>query len=360
MSDSKPVIEGETFSEGSRLSGGKRKEVPDKTSKHELASSKKKRLPAAEPCDISKYGVFDPKSIINFASIIVYGARRIGKTHLVSWILSVIGKRFKKAYLFSGTADVQPNAWDFIDEDCKFSSFNEVALNRIFDEQDEKITPIRRRWEMNGKKGDVEKMINKEVPHVLLVLDDIVSDPRVQRSGILNKVFTLGRHRRITIIILSQNACASGSVSLHARGNVDYCISSMMNSLADWERLAEYYFGQEGKNEGIELLKAMTEQPYHFAVAELHKQGRRKLSDYCSYISAPAKIGKFKIAQKDVWKDSRYCTTSEDKVKKYNVGYNGVKISKDTLVKLVQSSNKDMCIRNSEVGSIFGISSHMF
>lgn len=358
----KPLFEGSTFKQTDE-----QVDLEDEKPKVTAKNGKRKRVDGAGGVNAEQptfeFEGFVPESIINYASILIYGARRIGKTHLASWILSKISKRFKDAYLFSETIHVQPDAWAFIPKEHRYSNFDELKLLSIFQEQEAKIGEIQRRWKLNGEKGDIQALINKDVPHILLVLDDIVANPRVQKSGILNKVFILGRHLRITIILLSQNACASGSVSLQARGNVDYCFTSQMNSLDDWERIASYYFGLEGKRKGIEALKHITDTDHTFAVAELHKQGRKKLGDYCCKIKAPAKIPKFKIAENNVWKDPKCCTSSATratKLSKLSIGTRDTGVSKMEAENMSREMRQAVAIREGDLRVLYAVNSHMF
>lgn len=247
-----------------------------------------------------EFGQFDVKSIIPYASMLVYGARRIGKTHLMSWIMSQIHKTFNEVYVFSGTTDVQPDAWDFIPKACKIDGFDEERLLEIMDIQSDRIMAVRKKYK--GKSVQhIRKKIDEEVPHVMLIFDDIVHLPQVVRSGLLNATYTKGRHLRMSQVVLSQNANAANSVGRSVRNNVDYVFTSMMPSEKMYEVLAETYFGVEGKRYGMEKLKKITAEPFTFAVAEIHKQGRSQLTDYVTKIKADEDIKSFKAGDKKLW-----------------------------------------------------------
>lgn len=267
----------------------------EKASDGGLPSGESVPTPSSHP-----FKPFDPKSIIPYASMLVYGARRIGKTHLMTYIMSMIYKRFDEVYVFSETIDVQRDSWRFIPKVNRILGFNEAKIKEIMNKQKRDIAKIWNRMKDKPVK-QILAVIEKEVPHTLLIFDDIVSNKRVVRSGILEKTYTLGRHLRISQVILSQNANAANSVGRGVRNNVDYVFTSMMPSEAMYEVLADTYFGIEGKKAGMAALKAITADPFTFAVAEIHKQRRAKLTDYVSTIKADAKLKEFKAGDKKLW-----------------------------------------------------------
>jgi hypothetical protein len=214
---------------------------------------------------------FNIEDIIEDFSMVIYGMRFVGKTVLCHHIIEKLHERFDDAYLLSETVKLQPDAWHFVPEDNVADFFDEALLKKILDTQKEKRDEV-------GK---------DKLPHVLVVLDDVVSDINVVRSEVLNKMFTLGRHYNLSVILLSQNACASGSISLQARNNCGYAITSNMNSLAELKRLADYYFGMEGYQFGMKKIQEITATPYTFAVADLGTQGRKVLNDYVFKVKAP-------------------------------------------------------------------------
>lgn len=255
---------------------------------------------------------FNPKDIIEYATIMVFGARRIGKTHLVTWLLSKIHSRFDRVVLMSQTIEFQPDAWDFIPEDDKISRFDEGFISELITKQRQKIEKARNSIMNNGKgkyrrRGSVVKktaapsgdklrdMISKKVPHVCLILDDIINDPAVRRSALLAKLFVSGRHLRITLIILSQSAARSAVLSGVMRANVDLIFTSEMDSQDDYETVAELFFCRDGKRIGIERIKQLTQAQYCFGVSNLSKRGKKGLGDHTYIICAPAHIPKFTL-----------------------------------------------------------------
>jgi hypothetical protein len=68
-----------------------------------------------------------------------------------------------------------------------------------------------------------------EYRHVMLILDDCVSEKHLRESKIFQKLFTQGRYYKILIIFISQ---AVRFLNTTCRNNLDYFLISQMNSQA--------------------------------------------------------------------------------------------------------------------------------
>lgn len=238
-------------------------------------------------------------------SMCLYGMRRCGKTILTRHILLNLRKKIDVIYLFSKTAKHQKRVWDFIHKDYivhgfDVERFTDIVMTNalLVDEYDD--------WIDSGKKGEPPEKPKR----IMLVFDDVISEHGVRHNKVFKDLFVLGRHRWIGVMILSQNAAASESISLSSRGNLDLCFTSFMNSQDDTDRLANYYFGLEGKRKGRAAIKKITSESHTFAVAMLYKDGRNKLSDYVFKIKAPdpgdsekrfPKLKKFRIGGDEIW-----------------------------------------------------------
>lgn len=269
-----------------------------KRKRHGGAEQKKERK-----SDVVGYN-FRIKDMIPHFTGMIYGARRVGKTHLASYIISKLHKRFKKVYLFSQTTELQPDAWSFIPEDHKFDHFDTVVLEGLYNKQVEEVSKARRSLE--GRKppltGDaLRDAISKKVPSILLILDDIINDTSVRGSGLLGKLFVSGRHLRFSLLFLSQTPARSATISRLMRSNVDYCFCSEFDTEDDLETIAGLFFCKEGKKAGIARIHQLTAEKHSFAVSELHKRGKVSLADHTFSIQAPAAWPAFELEEaKDI------------------------------------------------------------
>lgn len=220
--------------------------------------------------------------LIPYASVLLCGRRRGGKTVAATELAYLNREMYDEAYLLSGTATEQFGAFKFIHPQAKYHGFQEDVLQHIMDTQINRIEIAKQEMmceknELGRKFKNVEEEISKRVPQVLVILDDVVSNSLVQRSKILNEFFTLGRHRRLSVWVLSQNVCASGSLSIQARGNCDFVFCTELDAEKAKKTLTEFYFSSNGHKIGQQLVDSITSVPHTMAVAELHMKDR---SDY--------------------------------------------------------------------------------
>jgi hypothetical protein len=222
----------------------------------------------------------------------------------VSWILSKVHRNYDKVYLLSRTIDVQPNNWDFIPGPNKILGFDPDRITGIITSQEKAIADAREEIQKAAdatghtpRGPELEKQINKLVPHVLLVLDDIIDDPRVYRDSTLSRLFVSGRHLRMSLFFLSQTPARSGSINRTMRSNVDYCMCSEFDTLDDLETIAGLFFAKEGKKAGIARIAALTDEKHRFAVSQVHIRGKKSLADHTCSIMAPASLPRFKLKE---------------------------------------------------------------
>lgn len=108
---------------------------------------------------------------------IYYGLRRSGKTTMLRHMLWEMEERLEKhkVYLFSSTAEVSPEDYEYIAPKAKFHNVAEIEvdLGRIVNEQKGKIK------EFNDGKGE-------EPDSILCILDDCVSESSIRHSPSLN------------------------------------------------------------------------------------------------------------------------------------------------------------------------------
>jgi len=232
---------------------------------------------------------FDPSTMVEMFVALVFGMRRAGKSVLAVHLLSFFAEQFDEAWLFSSTGEFQPWFWSMFDErriiDCS-NGFREDIFNAILDEQTGEKRKLMNKYK--DRKADGKKeFIMKKQKKVLIVLDDVVYDTGVQRSGSLAKVATTGRHLGVSLICLSQNVAKSGSFGPQVRGNIDYVFSTAMNSAEDYETLGRLYFGRQGWKVGMEFCQKVCEKDYTFAVGQLHVKGAHELKDFCNKITPP-------------------------------------------------------------------------
>lgn len=267
-----------------------------------------------------------------YFTMVIYGRRRIGKSVLASFIVSKIVHRFDEAHLFSKTAHLQPLMWSGFHKRHTHVGFDVGALHTIMDNKKVKMNIVKSEFHEkrdkevgdNMTKADIQvynKLLDKHMKDTLILLDDIVGDPNIRSSEIFKNIFTLGRHFRLTLIILSQNANRRGALNRECCGNVDYCFTSSMLLQDDLQVLAEQYWGTEGSKLGTQFIIDNTSESHRFLFTDNTTHERRRLIDHCFTFKVPeGGVGvKYKVGTK-LWTEER------EMKKKKSVAHNGGKL----------------------------------
>ena len=137
---------------------------------------------------------FKPNSTICFLS-----RRNSGKSHLCRHILFSMIDDFEEMFIVSQTENVS-HSLDFLPSSHIMESWDPKKIEQLM------------------KKQEIE--IKKSKPRqICLILDDVIGSLK-PNDPLLNKIFVMGRHLKITICLLLQysKACLSPTI----RGNTDY------------------------------------------------------------------------------------------------------------------------------------------
>ncbi len=241
------------------------------------------------------------KLLIPYFTMVVYGRRRIGKSVLVSHILSSIKDRFEDAYVFSQTSEVQPLMWSSFHKTRIHNGYSSTKLADIFQERRKLMEKVNDEFKQKRKK-DVgshkmtatddkfyKALVEKTLKDTLILLDDIVGDASIRTCKLFQNIFTLGRHYRLSLIILSQNANRRGALNRECTGNADYALTSSMLLRDDYQVLAEQYWGTEGAQKGAAFIADNTNEDYVFLFTDNTNKtkNRKKLTDHTFTFKSP-------------------------------------------------------------------------
>ncbi len=256
------------------------------------------------------------KLLIPYFTMVVYGRRRIGKSVLVSHILSKLKDRFEDAYVFSQTSEVQPLMWSSFHKTRIHNGYSSTKLADIFQERRKLMEKVNDEFKQKRKK-DVgshkmtladdkfyKALVEKTLKDTLILLDDIVGDASIRTCKIFQNIFTLGRHYRLSLIILSQNANRRGSLNRECTGNADYALTSSMLLRDDYQVLAEQYWGTEGSQKGAAFIANNTNEDYVFLFTDNTNKtkNRKKLTDHTfTFKSPPPEDTKKYVIGKKPW-----------------------------------------------------------
>lgn len=238
----------------------------------------------------SKYNFdsFDPIKELddkrNF-SMIICSKRRTGKSVLLKDICYRMKSWYITAHLFSMTADMQEELYDFFPKKNIHNSFNEEKLQEIWDHQEKLVMRMK-----------ASKCKEDDIPNVMIVLDDVISDPKVRKSEILNRYFVAGRHLKFCIIVLSQTFTGVPPV---LRTNCDVSVAFYLDSQDNREAYAKQYLSTKNKNLGIMIFEKITREPYT-AIVCLNCNTSSNPEETVKVYKAKLKVPKFKVGKNDL------------------------------------------------------------
>jgi hypothetical protein len=233
---------------------------------------------------VSEFQNFDPKFMKEFRDMtcIFFGARRTGKTTALRHFLSINKSLWDRVYVFSMSADLQKDTFDFAEKDDQFTDFDPEVIGKIIDDQ----------------KADVmQKLANKQdhlIKHILIVLDDMISDYRIRTSPVFDSIFSMGRHLRISSIVLTQEIGGKSGVNRICRNNIDLGVCFYPPNENDRELIIEQYLSTQNYKIGEVVLSQITAEPYT-AIAFMPRKNMRDLRDFCYVYKAPQSVPKFRI-----------------------------------------------------------------
>lgn len=260
---------------------------------------------------VARLDEFEPDIILpDDFFIIFYGIRRSGKTVMLRYLLSELGDRLEnhKVYLFSSTAEISPEQYDFVPEKAKFPNISELEFDL---------------GEIVGKQKAAIKLFHEgkepEPEPILIVLDDCVSENIVRHSPSLNTLAVSGRHIKISVVILSQVVSGSGSVPPIIRTQAD-TIFVVANPRSEVERklLAEQYLTAEntygGKQKGLQVLGAATSEQYRALVITTTDSSARRYVEYLFLYGPVPEHVELRLGTEEQWSESEATPVGKRKV----------------------------------------------
>ena len=133
--------------------------------------------------------------------------RNTGKTMMISVLIQELVKQGKAdlVMVMSQTVGVNDDYW-FINPRLR-QPFNEATIKKLMDRQ--------------------SKVKKSEREQCLLVLDDVLSSKDAENSRFIKRLYTLGRHYDISVILISQTSNVALTPAI--KQNSDYILYSRLN-----------------------------------------------------------------------------------------------------------------------------------
>lgn len=222
----------------------------------------------------------------NFA-INITSRRNTGKSVLVKDLCFQIKDWFQQVYIVSMTASFQKDLYNFTDPENTIETFDEEKIKLIWDSQELEITK-----QKNAKTKE------EDMPRILFIFDDIISDPKVRKSAILKKLYVMGRHIKISLILLTQTFTGIPPLM---RTNTDVSIAFHLNSYDDRDAFSRAYLSTGTNKEGRLIFDTITKTKFQCIIV-LNFLISQNPQDYIRTYISNTDIPKFKMGKTDISK----------------------------------------------------------
>ena len=238
---------------------------------------------------------FDFKTLPENFFVVCYGARRTGKSWLINHALAELKDRFDYAYCFSATAALN-DGFPAVRPEAVFNDFDEEKLSQLMLRQ--------KAWVEHNKKCTHKS--DEIACNTLLIFDDFVHNVQVRYSQQFVQLPVLGRHYKLSVVLLSQGygAVASGGLNPATRMNADTVITFMPRSTLDCQKISEWYLTMN-KKEGGEFVKAQTAEKHRCLCIDLQDHSDVDEASFCHTFKAPATKPKPYELGKEQWRQFR-------------------------------------------------------
>jgi len=228
---------------------------------------------------IKRFDFKDYKDTKNLL-ITITSKRRTGKSVLLKNLCYTARNWYKRVYVFSMTAHLQPDLFDFLDPEDITHGFDEEKLNGLWSVQEKAFKDL-------GK---------EKLPHTLVILDDVISDPNFKKSQMMLKLAVMGRHLNFCVVILSQNFT---SIPPAVRNNVDIAIAFYLDSYVNREQFSKSYISTKNTKVGMLLFEKITRVPYQAIIVQnniISSNPEEYIKSFISDLNVPSfKMGSRKV-----------------------------------------------------------------
>ena len=188
-------------------------------------------------------------------AMLIVGARGSGKTNLLVNLvrqymeLDVFNE--KSVYLFTPSLYTDPVVQE-IETDHKYDTFDKAIIDKIMGEQKDRIK--------NGGKNKARQL--------LIILDDLFSMGALRFGGLIQTLFTNGRHFNINIIITSQSY---NNLSTIIRKNATQIVFFKPFNYREQEILRNEHTSKRYYEPFEKMLEYIFSEPFQFLMVDRNK-----------------------------------------------------------------------------------------
>ena len=172
-------------------------------------------------------------------TVCLCGKRHSGKSELIKYIISLYGHQFNKIFVICPSEAVNKFYSKVLPPENIFTEYSEEWIEKL----------MKRLIQINVGKTDDNSA------HILLIMDDCVSDVNMHSAKNFEKIFTRGRHLKISLMITTQYPYLIPPV---ARINCDYILVGQLNKQGLKVMSDEFLMGDVSPKEFIKMFYEST------------------------------------------------------------------------------------------------------
>lgn len=247
---------------------------------------KKTSIEVQKYVDSLKFEEFDIRKQLEdrkASTVFICAKRNTGKTFLTECLLSQIPDFYSEVFVFSMTANLQKNEFKYVPSENIFTGLDEEKLTQIWEQKKAQV----QRMEAQG-------IAKNKMPVTLIIMDDLISDPKCRNSEILNRIYVAGRHVSICIFFISQTISSKYGITNVMKQNCDIVISFYLSNMYDRKALIEQFLSSRSAETGLAIFDKITHQQYNSICIANHvvdKNPLKYIFYYKGYKPKPFSIG---------------------------------------------------------------------
>lgn len=200
-------------------------------------------------------------------TVLLIAKRNSGKSQLLKYLVTCEKDEYDEIFVICPTENVKPFYNKITDPDNIFETYDDEWMDQL----------IQQMTRFNANKPE-----NKQ-KHVLLILDDCISDVDFKTCKAFKKVFTRGRHVNISLILTTQYM---NSIPPVARSNCDYIFVGQLTSQGIELLSDEFRSGTLSKKEFVDMYHRCTVD-YYFLLINNTSVKNNEVSNLYAKIKTP-------------------------------------------------------------------------
>ena len=174
------------------------------------------------PTPLPELTMWDPGTMKLDGTVVAIGKRRTGKSFAFRHILHSLMNEFPAGICISQTDELNKYWQQYMPKKYIFNRFAPEILHAVF---------ARQKAMLNDKRYTDEE--NEKRARFFIILDDVISDPKIRYDPSIMELFVAGRHYKLFVMITTQYAKA---ITPTLRSNADYVL--ILNNKAEGQREA--------------------------------------------------------------------------------------------------------------------------